>query len=93
MKKIFSLLVAAAFSVPLFADQIPESECAQPSGTYLFAQKDSADLIEKLERFLSLSPERQREMGLAGRAKMEREFDRRIVIGKYLEAIGSEVNP
>ena len=55
---------------------------------FVVRQKDSADLIEKLEAFLALPWETRRDMGLAGRAKVEREFDRRIVIKKYLEAIG-----
>jgi len=54
---------------------------------YVVNQKDSQDLIEKIEKFLSLSREERRDMGLAGRAKVEREFDRKIVIGKYLEEI------
>ena len=54
---------------------------------YLVRQKDSGDLIEKIERFLALSPEERCAMGLAGRAKMEREFDRNIVVRKYLELI------
>lgn len=52
---------------------------------YVVRQQDSADLIEKIERFLALSCERRRDMGLAGRAKVEREFDRQIVVEKYLE--------
>ena len=50
-------------------------------------QQDSADLIEKLETFLSLPWEQRRDMGLAGRAKVEREFNREIVIQKYLQEI------
>lgn len=54
---------------------------------YMIKQKDSQDLIEKIEKFLSLSWEERQQMGLAGRAKVEREFDRNIVIEKYLEAL------
>ncbi len=54
---------------------------------FVVRQRDSADLIEKLERFLTLSREERQGMGLAGRAKVEREFDRRIVVGKYLEEL------
>ena len=60
---------------------------------YIVKQKDSADLIEKIEKFLSLGREEQAKMGLAGRAKVEREFDRRIVIRKYLDEICSENSP
>lgn len=54
---------------------------------YIIRPKDSADLIEKIEKFLALSWEERKQMGLAGRAKMEREFDRNIVVQKYLEEI------
>lgn len=55
---------------------------------YMVKQKDSQDLIEKVEKFLALSWEKRKEMGLAGRAKVEREFSRKIVVNKYLEEIG-----
>ncbi len=54
---------------------------------YLINERDSEDLIRKIERFLSLTWEQRREMGLAGRSKVEREFDRNIVINKYLKEI------
>ncbi len=54
---------------------------------YIVKQKDSQDLIEKVEMFLNLSWEDRKAMGLSGRAKVEREFDRRIVVRKYLEEI------
>ena len=50
-------------------------------------QQDSADLIEKIEKFLSLSHEERRNMGLAGREKVVREFDRQIVVDKYMEEV------
>lgn len=56
---------------------------------YVVRERDSADLIEKIERFLSLSGEERREMGLRGREKVEREFDRNIVVNKYLKEIGT----
>ncbi len=54
---------------------------------FVVRQKDSADLIEKIERFLRMSREQRRQMGLAGRAKVEREFDRRIIVEKYLKEL------
>lgn len=54
---------------------------------FVVKQRDSADLIEKIEKFLSLSWEERRQMGLAGRDKVEKEFDRNIVIDKYLKEI------
>ena len=55
---------------------------------FVIRQKDAEDLIEKVERFLALSSEERKAMGLAGRAKVEKEFDRQIVIGKYLAEMG-----
>lgn len=54
---------------------------------FVVNQKDSADLIEKIEKFLSLSFEERKQMGLAGRKKVEKEFDRNIVIQKYMGEI------
>lgn len=54
---------------------------------FVVKQKDSQNLIEKIEQFLSLSWEEKRRMGLAGRKKVEKEFDRNIIIHKYTEAI------
>lgn len=54
---------------------------------FIVKPQDSRDLIEKIEKFLSLTREEQKDMGLAGRAKVEREFDREIVIDAYLKEI------
>ena len=54
---------------------------------FVVKQQNSQDLILKIEKFLALSWEERRQMGLRGRAKVEREFDRRIVVSKYLEEI------
>lgn len=54
---------------------------------FIVKQKNSKDLIEKIERFLSLSFEEKRKMGLNGRKKVEAEFDRQLVVKAYLEEI------
>ena len=54
---------------------------------YVVRQQDSDDLICKIEKFLKLSWEEKKQMGLAGREKVEREFDRKIVVSKYLKEI------
>lgn len=54
---------------------------------YIVKRQDSKDLIEKIERFLSLSWDKKRDMGLAGRIKVENEFDRQLVVKKYLQEI------
>lgn len=54
---------------------------------FICKQKDSDDLIKQVEKFLALSWEERKEMGLAGRRKVEQEFDRQIVIDKYLQEV------
>lgn len=54
---------------------------------YICEKKNTKDLIEQIEKFLALSWEERRNMGLAGREKVEREFDRQIVIEKYMQEV------
>lgn len=54
---------------------------------FIVKQRDGRDLIEKIEKFLSLSIEARKAMGRAGRAKVEKEFDRKLVVQKYLDEI------
>ncbi len=54
---------------------------------FIVKQKDTLDLVQKIEKFLALDNEQRKQMGIAGRQKVEREFDRNFVIEKYLEEI------
>lgn len=54
---------------------------------YIVEQQNSADLIEKIEKFLKLSYEEKKNMGLSGRAKAEKEFNRQIVVDAYMDEI------
>lgn len=54
---------------------------------FVCKQKDSEDLIKQIEKFLLLSWEDRKAMGLAGRKKVEKSFNRKIVIDKYLNEI------
>ncbi|WP_404322741.1 glycosyltransferase family 4 protein [Cytobacillus firmus] len=54
---------------------------------YIVEQQNSKDLIEKIEMFLALNYEEKVQMGLAGRKKVEDEFDRQIVVDAYFEEI------
>lgn len=56
---------------------------------YLFNTGDGADLAAKVEAFIQLTAEQRAAMGKAGREKVEREFDRQIVINKYLEEVNN----
>ena len=57
---------------------------------FIVKEKDSKDLIDKIEKFLALSVEERKNMGLAGRLKVEKEFNRKIVIEKYLAELINE---
>ena len=54
---------------------------------FIVNQKDSKDLIEKVEKFIRLPIEERKNMGQTARKKVEKEFDRNIVINAYLKEI------
>lgn len=56
---------------------------------YLVEQKNYKELIKKIEKFITLSYKEKEQMGLYSRSKVEREFDRKIVINAYLEEMRS----
>ena len=84
-----TLLEAAAMGRPVIATDAVGCRDVVDDGQngYLCKVRDAADLAEKMERMLNLTPEQRQQMGLYGRLKMGREFDEQIVIKKYLDAI------
>jgi len=54
---------------------------------YIVEQQNSQDLIGKIEQFLSLDYGAKKQIGILGRNKVEKEFDRRIVVDSYIEEI------
>jgi galacturonosyltransferase len=54
---------------------------------YLFEVGNAEDLINRVEKFLSLDYEAKKQMGQAGRKRVEKEFDRRIVVDAYLKEV------
>lgn len=56
---------------------------------FIVEQRNSQDLIKKIEKFIHLSYETKKAMGIAGRRKVECEFDRKIVVNKYLKEISN----
>lgn len=83
------LLESSACARPIITTDRPGCREVIENGKngYIVRQKDSKDLIEKIEKFITLPWEEKRQMGLYGRAKVEREFDRDIVIEKYMKEI------
>ena len=83
------LLEAAASARPVIATD--RSGCRETvddgvSG-YIVPIKQTQPIIDALEKFLSLSYEQRRDMGLSGREKMAREFDRQIIVEAYAEQV------
>lgn len=85
------ILESASAGRPVIATRRPGCLEAVDDGStgFLFPERDRSKLFECVERFLNLSNEKRQEMGSKARAKMEREFDRKIVVDAYLEAINS----
>lgn len=83
------LLEGAAMGLPLITTDIHGCKEAIEDGKsgFLCKVKDSASLIDVMERFIVLSPEERKEMGLRGREKMINEFDRRFVVEQYIKVI------
>ena len=54
---------------------------------YTVECKSSESLIKAVNQFLDLSWEKKKKMGKEARAKVEREFDRQIVVEKYVEEV------
>ena len=50
---------------------------------YVAPQKDTKALIEEVEKFMRLKNKERRQMGFAGREKVEKEFDRESVVETY----------
>ena len=83
-------LECAAMGRPLITSNIPGCREAVIDGVSgLLCQPQNADsLYKSMKRLLHLSRSEREQMGRAGRAHMEAVFDKRIVVGKTVEALG-----
>lgn len=54
---------------------------------FLFKTGDAEDLAQQIEKFILLPKEEKAAMGRAGRKKVEREFDRQVVVRAYLDEV------
>lgn len=84
-----TLLEAAASGRPVIASRIAGCVETFSEGETGFGvrPRDVDNLYRRLTEFMALPHEKRAAMGAAGRAKMEREFDRRQVNETYLEEI------
>lgn len=83
------LLESAASGRPVIATDVPGCrETFDDKITGLSCKpRDANSLVDAMLRFIRLPWAQKKEMGLNGRKKMEREFDRNIVIEAYMQEI------
>ena len=88
------ILESAAAGRPVITTNRPGCREAVENGItgFLVQERNREELFGAIEHFLTLTLEQKRNMGLKARAKMEREFDRKIVVDAYLDAINSILN-
>lgn len=86
-----SLLEAAAMARPIITtDVVGCREVVDDGETgFLCRARDAIDLTEKMGRMMDISQESRATMGERGRVKIELQFDERIVIERYLDAVES----
>lgn len=80
------LLESCASARPIITTDRPGCREIVDDGVngFVCRQQDSLDLIGKIERFIALPQTDRKIMGEMARKKVEREFDRNIVIEKYM---------
>ena len=83
------VLEASATGRPVLACDIPGCREGITDGVtgITFTPRDEKAFLEALQRFMKLSYEERKEMGMNARKKMEREFDRKAVVDAYEEEI------
>lgn len=84
------LLEAAACGRPVLATNVPGCKETFEEGVsgFGFAAKSVKELEEAMERFIQLDYEQKRQMGKAGRERMEKKFNRDIVVKMYEKEVG-----
>lgn len=85
------LLESCAVGRPIISSNIYGCKEAINDGIngYLCEVRNSYSLIEKVEQFINLPNNIKAEMGVASREKMEKEFDRTLIINAYMREIES----
>ncbi|WP_447952979.1 glycosyltransferase family 4 protein [Sphingopyxis chilensis] len=86
-----TLLEGAAMGRPVVATDVPGCrQVVEHEVTgYLCRAQDAKDLAHAMDRIIVAGPEQRSAMGIAGRRKMEREYDQTLVIAAYRAAIAS----
>ena len=84
-----ALIEAAATGRPVIASNISGCMEAFEEGKtgFGFTPGNAEELIAAMQQFISLSREKQADMGHKAREKMEKEFDRKLVTGAYMDEV------
>ena len=87
-------LESAANGRPVITTNVPGCRETIDDGEtgFLVEAKSTESLIDAIERFLALPYNQKQLMGQMARKKVEREFDRQIVVDAYLKEIKSIAN-
>ena len=88
------LLESAASGRPIITTSLPGcGETVEDGVTgYIVQPQNAKDVAAKIKKFLLLSYEEKKKMGQTGRLKMERQFDRRIIVDAYIKEINEVLN-
>lgn len=83
------MLEASATGRPVITTRVPGCQETFDEGITGFGCEagNAESLIEAMKKFLSLTQDQRKSMGLAARTKMEKEYDRNIVLNAYKEEI------
>ncbi len=83
------LLEAAATGRAVITTDIPGCREAVDDGIsgLLCRKKDTKDLMDKMEAFINTDMESRKNMGIAGRKRMEKIFDKQNVVSDALKAV------
>ena len=84
-----ALIEAAATGRPVIASNISGCMEAFEEGKtgFGFTPGNAEELIAAMQKFLNLTTEEQAVMGHHAREKMEKEFDRKLVTGAYMDEV------
>ena len=84
-----TLLEAASMGLPAIATDVPGCRQAVVDGEtgLLCTVRDASSLADTMRRMLLLPAEQRAAMGTTARERIVREFDERIVVGRYMEVV------
>ncbi|HEY0027541.1 MAG TPA: glycosyltransferase family 4 protein [Allosphingosinicella sp.] len=90
-----TLLEAGAMAKPLIATDVPGCRHVVAEGVngFLCEARDAASLADAMMRMARLPQAERAKLGVAGRARIEAEYDEKLVIARYLEAIRDALKP